>query len=259
MITDRSPPLPLATSAGKKPGCAASNAPPCSLHGIERYQIVLRVMPETARILVDDALQMRQSLLDADQLVDLFLVLHHREARLRVIEDEHHLLGHGVLVDRHRHGAEALGCQHRPIELRPVVADDGDLVAALACRVPRSRRRWPACWPPLRPSSRSARCRIPSRASTAGRRGASRGAARASEMYRRPRCSGVAAGRGSTREHRSDRRCRQRRCRQRKSLPWPNCWFSGLAGRLSRDRNDFKLHHTEVPEDPDKDDLAFDD
>ena len=101
------------------------------LHGIKRCQIVLRIMPETARILVDDALQKRQSLLDADQLVDLFLVLHHREARLRVIEHEHHLLGHGVLVDRHRHGAEALGCQHRPIELRPVVADDGDLVAAL--------------------------------------------------------------------------------------------------------------------------------
>ena len=88
-------------------------------------------MPETAGILVEDASEMRQAILDADQLVDLFLILGHGEARLRVIEDEQHLLGDRVLVDRHRHGAEALGRQHRPVELRPVVADDGDLVAAL--------------------------------------------------------------------------------------------------------------------------------
>jgi hypothetical protein len=45
-------------------------------------------------------------------------------------EDVLHLLLDGVLVQRHRHAPERLGGEHGPVELRPVVADDGDLVAA---------------------------------------------------------------------------------------------------------------------------------
>ena len=190
------------------------------LHDIERYQIVLVVVPETARILVDDAAQMRQAILDADQLVDLFLVLRNREARLGVIEDEQHLLGDGVLVDRYRHGAEALGCQHRPVELRPVVADDGDLVAALHAERREAagdgphvgRRIGPAPGLPdaefllahrrpvaaqLRVLQHKLRKRI------VGSRSLGR--------CRRPRFN--------ARHGCDSRRCRQRRCRQRKYLP----------------------------------------
>ena len=69
--------------------------------------------------------------LDAEQLVDLFLVLDHGEADLGMVEDESHLLGDRVLVQRHRHRAQRLGRGHGPIQPRPVVADNGDLVARL--------------------------------------------------------------------------------------------------------------------------------
>ena len=92
--------------------------------------MLVPVMAQAAGVLVDDVFEMRQAILDAEQLVHLLLVLCHREACLRVIEHELHLFGDRVLIDRHRHRAERLGGQHRPVELRPVVADDGDLVAA---------------------------------------------------------------------------------------------------------------------------------
>ena len=79
------------------------------LHGNERQQAGVPILAEAARILVDDAPEMRQAILDAEQLVDLFLVLDHGEAYLRVIEHELHLFRDGVLIDRHRHAAETTG------------------------------------------------------------------------------------------------------------------------------------------------------
>ena len=49
------------------------------LHGNERQQVGVPVLAEAARILIDDAPEMRQAILDAEQLVDLFLVLDHGE------------------------------------------------------------------------------------------------------------------------------------------------------------------------------------
>jgi hypothetical protein len=59
------------------------------------------------------------------ELVHLLLVLDHGEAGLRVGEDELHLLLDGVLVERHRHAAQRLGGQHRPVERGAIVADHG--------------------------------------------------------------------------------------------------------------------------------------
>ena len=47
-----------------------------------------------------------------------------------MVEDKGHLLGDQVLVDRHRHATQGLRRGDRPIESRPVVADDRQLVAA---------------------------------------------------------------------------------------------------------------------------------
>ncbi len=102
---------------------------PLLLQAIQRQQAVVRIMAQTARILVDDALEMRQPVGNADQLVHLLLVLGHGEAGLRVVEHELHLVGDSVLIHRHRHPTDRLGRQHRPVKLRPVVTDDGDLVA----------------------------------------------------------------------------------------------------------------------------------
>ena len=46
-----------------------------------------------------------------------------------MVEHIGHLLGDGIGIERHRHGAERLSGAHGPVELRPVAADDGELVA----------------------------------------------------------------------------------------------------------------------------------
>ena len=99
------------------------------LHGLEIDEQGRVVMAQAARIGVDDRLEVRAARHDFEQLIDLLLVLGHGEADPGVIDHVGHLLGHRVLIDRHRHGADRLGRHQGPIESRPIVADDGDLVA----------------------------------------------------------------------------------------------------------------------------------
>ncbi|MEO1798290.1 MAG: AMP-binding protein, partial [Pseudomonadota bacterium] len=40
-----------------------------------------------------------------------------------------HLLAHGVLIERHGHGTHALCGHDRPVKIRTVAPDDGDVVA----------------------------------------------------------------------------------------------------------------------------------
>ena len=87
-------------------------------------------MLHAARVVVDDELQMRQPLLQRQDLVDLLLVLGHHHRDLGVIEQIGHLGGDRVLVHRHRDAAEALRGELRPVEPRPVVADHRELAAA---------------------------------------------------------------------------------------------------------------------------------
>ena len=164
-----SEPRPWRLSASKNPGCSRGKGAPLLPHPIIRMQIGLRVVAQPARVGVDHRFEQRAALLDRDQLVDLLLVLDDREAHLGVLQDIGHLVGDRVLVDRHRNAAQCLRCGDRPIEPRPVVADDRDLVAAPETQRASARRPTP---PPLRrprPSSSSARCRNPSRASRGGR------------------------------------------------------------------------------------------
>ena len=90
----------------------------------------LGVVPHAARVFVDDVLELRQPLLDLEELVHLLLVFHHSDAHVGVVQDVDHLLGHRVLVQRHRHAPQALRRGHRPIQLRAVVADDREVLAA---------------------------------------------------------------------------------------------------------------------------------
>ncbi len=104
--------------------------PPKLLHRLVALQVVLLVVAQAARVLIDHVLQQRAGRLDADHLVRLLLVLHQGEAGLGVVHDELHLALDGVLVQRHRHAAQALGGHHAPVELRAVVPHDADAVAA---------------------------------------------------------------------------------------------------------------------------------
>jgi hypothetical protein len=85
---------------------------------------------QPARIAVDDGLEKRAAFLDREDLVDLFLVLGEGKPHLGMVEDVGQLLGDRILVDRDRHPAQSLRRGNRPIEPRPVVADDRQLVAA---------------------------------------------------------------------------------------------------------------------------------
>ena len=102
-----------------------------ALHILERDQPGVVVVLEPARLVIDDAGKLRQPFGERDDLVDLLLILDDGELHLGMREHIGHFLGDGVGIDRHRHGAERLAGADRPIESRPIAADDGEMVAAL--------------------------------------------------------------------------------------------------------------------------------
>ena len=112
-------------------GMVAVVDPPHFDQFLDIVQEGLRVVPHPARIVVDDVFQRADLRHDLQQLVDLFLVLDDREADAGILHHEQHLVGHRVLVERNRHPAQGLGGAHHHVEVRPVVADDGQVVAAL--------------------------------------------------------------------------------------------------------------------------------
>ena len=115
--------------------------------------------------------QLRQPVGDRDDLVDLLLVLDDGELHLGVLEHVGHLVGHQVLVDRHRNAAEALHGREGGIQARAVVADDGDGVAALEPELAQADGEERAPRRAAAPTSRSARCRSPCGAWPAARHG----------------------------------------------------------------------------------------
>ena len=126
----RSEALPLATSASQYPGCRGRELGAQLLDPFEAHEEGVVVVPHALRVVVDDHLDRGQLVLHLEDLVDLLLVLADDHAGLGVVDDVVHLRGDGVLVDGHGRPAQGLGRHHGPVELRAVVADDGDLVAA---------------------------------------------------------------------------------------------------------------------------------
>ena len=99
-------------------------------HRLDGVELAVIVVAQAPGLVIEHVPEMRQALSDRKQLVDLLLVLHDGEDDLRMVEDIGHLLRDAVGIDRDGNGAEPLGGAHRPVELRPVVADDRDLLAA---------------------------------------------------------------------------------------------------------------------------------
>jgi hypothetical protein len=64
-----------------------------------------------------------------EHLVDLLLVFDHRVSDLRVVEHVDEFHGRRVLIHGHRDPAERLRRDHRPVQARPVVADDREMHA----------------------------------------------------------------------------------------------------------------------------------
>ncbi len=126
---------PLATSASKKPACAASCARPASISASSDARPRLVVVAQAARVVVPDARELRALRAQLEQLVDLLLVFDDREAHLGVVDREHELGGRRVLVQRHRNRAQRLRRQHRRVQARPVLAHHHQVLAALQARL----------------------------------------------------------------------------------------------------------------------------
>ena len=91
-------------------------------------------------LVVDHQFQLRQAVLHRLDLVDLLLVFDGGQPRLGMSQHKGQFFGDRVGVDRHRDRAEHLRRHHRPVELRPVGADDGDGLAALEAELVQADR-----------------------------------------------------------------------------------------------------------------------
>jgi hypothetical protein len=90
---------------------------------------------QAARVVVEDVLQVGALRHVLEQLVDLLLVLDDGELDAGILQHEDHLGRHGILVHRNGHAAQALRGIHRPVQAGTVVADDGQVVAALEAQL----------------------------------------------------------------------------------------------------------------------------
>ncbi len=108
------------------------------LHRLEGFEERIVVIEQAARVVVDEQLQMRQPILQRQDLVDLLLILGHHHRDFRVIEHIGELAGDRVLAGRHGDPAQAHRGELREIEPRPILADHRQLVA-----LPKARRGEP--------------------------------------------------------------------------------------------------------------------
>ncbi len=111
-----------------------------SFHLRKRFEQLLSVGAHAARVLVDHEPQARQLGAQGQHLVDLLLVLGHHHRHFGVGQHVQKFAGDGILVERHRHAAQRLGGELSPIQARTVVAEHGQLVAALEAVRGKSQR-----------------------------------------------------------------------------------------------------------------------
>ena len=72
-----------------------------------------------------------QGLAQFQHLVDLFLVFGKHEVDVGILQHEGHFGGNSILVHGHRNAAQALHGQEGEVEVRAVVAGNGQVVASL--------------------------------------------------------------------------------------------------------------------------------
>ncbi|MCP1730525.1 hypothetical protein M2192_002642 [Bradyrhizobium elkanii USDA 61] len=81
------------------------------------------VAVDSARFVVDNPVELRQSVGHRQDLVDLLLVLRCDHRRLGVSENKSKLISHSIGVDRNGDCAQRLRCHHGPVKLGPIGAD----------------------------------------------------------------------------------------------------------------------------------------
>ncbi len=128
---------------------------------VHRVQPAVIVIAQAPFFVVDHHFELGDALHHRLDFVDLLLVLDRGKAHIGVGEHKGQFVGHRVGVDGHGNRAQHLRGHHRPIELRPVAADDGDGLPALDAKVVQADGIGAHDLEHLAPRSRSARCRDP--------------------------------------------------------------------------------------------------
>ena len=104
--------------------------------GAQRHQLLgadeagLLVVAQATWVVVNDVGDAGHRLAHLQQLVHLLLVLGEEELHLRVLDHEGHFGGHRVLVQRNGHATHALHSHHAHVQVRAVVADQGQVLPA---------------------------------------------------------------------------------------------------------------------------------
>ena len=100
------------------------------LHGRKRMQAGGSVVVQPAGFVIDEIGKSRNFCAAGPDLVDLLLILHHRETHSGMVEHIGHFVCDRVGIDGNRDCAERLRRREGPVEAWPVGPDDGDGVAA---------------------------------------------------------------------------------------------------------------------------------
>ena len=132
-------PRPSRSRSRRSSGCARSNAWPSSQELLVAHELRLIVVAQAARIVVVDVPQASGTA--AGSRAACRPAPGPRRPRSAISAfwiGQRHLGGRRVLVERHRDAAQALRGAHRPVEARPVVADDREVLAALEALPPRA-------------------------------------------------------------------------------------------------------------------------
>ena len=95
---------------------------------VNRRQPRLGVVAQAARIVKVDVAQLRALVANFQQLVDLLLIFGESKTHLGVVDGEYALGSCSVLVERNRHGAKGLHCQHGGVQARAVGADHDHVI-----------------------------------------------------------------------------------------------------------------------------------
>jgi hypothetical protein len=117
--------------AGMKSGWFLSWTLPHRDHFVQAVQPGLGVMAHAARIVVEDVREVGHCSLISSSLSTCSWSSTMAKRIAPSCRTKSHFRGHRILVHRHRHAAQHLRRAHRPVQARAVVADDGQVVAAL--------------------------------------------------------------------------------------------------------------------------------
>ncbi len=80
---------------------------------------------------VNDRLELGEGVFDVQDFIDLFLVLGDHDPGFRVLQHIFDLAIDGILIQRHGNAPQGFRSQQHPVQGRPVIADDRQLLPPL--------------------------------------------------------------------------------------------------------------------------------